>query len=219
MQPEPKDSELYDLPDDLLEAPAKWGPVVRSAILLFLFVPIGFLFGLIRFSPGARTAVPGYGLSLTFNFVVFLGFTHFLLVQKWDTWVLPQIEQKTVPFVRVLCSFLLWAMPLVSFGYYLGHITQWKEAPELFLAVLPPTLIAAIFYEVQRKTYLSSLFLAVTSFTSLFLFNDVYAPFYTLTNFAAKGEAIYFVRLVCVGLAIVEAGRTIRLSPQERVTG
>ncbi len=129
-----------------------------------------------------------------FKFLIFTAFVHFWLVYPLTNFVFKKEALNWRPVFRIILSFFLLSLPLISFSYYMCFDKKFFEFQELCVTVLPVVFIAAIFYEKAKSPFSMSLITAIGLFLPLFIINDSLSPYNVLFTFKVNNSFFYILR-------------------------
>lgn len=184
----------------------------------FLYLPLSSLFGWVRWFPAGRAYAPGAILSTILYLIGFCLAVHILVVWPIATLAYPQLRSFMSRWKRILVASALQALPLVSFGWYLGAGHGSESTLSLVLTILPVAVLGSVLLEVAEAAWIGTAVLTAGAFVPFFVVNDVMDGMPVILNFAAMDPIFYFWRslwpVACVaGAACLELGL-----PRERAS-
>ena len=97
-------------------------------------------------------------------------------------------------WVRVLTVSLLWSLPSLAFGYFVGEFKFAMQAYDYFLGIEIPVLAATVFYWRTQKWMQSALVAAIGMYLGIFLIGDVIGPFPTFVRYSTDTGTLYALR-------------------------
>lgn len=97
-------------------------------------------------------------------------------------------------WVRVLTVGLLWSLPSLAFGYFVGEFKFAMQAYDYFLGIEIPVLAATVFYWRTQKWMQSALVAAIGMYLGIFLIGDVIGPFPTFVRYSTDTGTFYALR-------------------------
>ncbi|MCB0405701.1 MAG: hypothetical protein KDD51_13040 [Bdellovibrionales bacterium] len=160
---------------------------------LYLYLPIGWVFGLVNF---ASNPVPA-SLWINLGFSVFL--VHVVLVSPVVHFVYPQLSPRWrgngMRVVRVLLTLAFLMPPLVGFAYFLDGMKQLADVHELLLVVALSVTMGFLLYEAFQKTWVFSMFVWVSIAIPFFFLNDVLNSTVTVWSYLSLGGWFYTWRI------------------------
>jgi hypothetical protein len=184
--------------EEEFEGSRPWKYLV-SALLLFAFLPIAWGLDLCSFlSPVVSLRMVRLGLT----FVVYLFLVFSVVVWPATHLAYQQLAKIDVKALRVFSLWCFFTIPLLAFAGYRASFREVMDLHEVFLAVVPASLLAALAWEKTRREGWATLILAGATFLPIFLCNDVLGPFSVPWNYASSNSGFYLLRSLWPILAI-----------------
>jgi len=193
-----------------------WSAVAVVFLLLFVYLPLSFMMGQVRFSAGLAYLTLKYAVDPLIYFGFYAFFVHVFLIWPTTSLALKQWEKIPTRSLRVLVLTLLLSPPLISYAYFRGGVKDLMDLHDLFLAVIPPALVVSLLFEATRRVTLVSLFLSAATYLPLYVLSDVLSPMNTLFTYAPQGSTFYVLRSITPLLSIGATLFFIRLSQHQK---
>ncbi len=165
-----------------------------SFLIVMSYLPLAWLFRLCEFSFPPVDLMPKLIAKAIFQFFLYWGAVHVVLVVPLSMMAMTQISRWPQKFWRVIVITLLTLPPLAAYAYFRGGIKEIMDFNEIMLVVIPACVIGALGYDKCRIPLAFSLFLAVSTFFSFFIMNDILGTLPTVANYLSDGAAFYVCR-------------------------
>lgn len=160
------------------------------------YLPVAWAAGLCHFTFLASSS-HGWEktlLSLVLSFFFYWGAIHAVLALPISLMALPQIDKWKLKFWRVVTFSALTTAPIVAFGFYRGGFKEIMDFNEVMLVAIPGCVLASLVYDRCRIPRAFSFLLAISTFFSFFLLNDVLGTLPTVGQYMAEGASFYVLR-------------------------
>lgn len=209
----------WDLEEDGQDRrPWHWYRLGAYALGWVLYLPLASVLGWLRWFPAGRAYTPGAAFKTVIYGVLCLAAVHVLLVWPITKMAYPQRLGAMPRWLRLSIGAVLQALPLFSFGLFLGAGQGSESGLNLALTLLPLAVLATTLFEVTEESWVASAVLAFGAFLSFYFVNDVLDGMPVLVNFAAKEPAFFLWRSIWP-VAFVSAVLCLELGlPREKTT-
>ncbi len=203
----------------LEEAGDRKGWILQFAIFYLFWVAQP----LILWSLGACEFQKGQILSLLSVFIRFLFFgagLHVVLIGPLIYFAYPDLKKIETKVLRELALFVVLALPILSFGYFISQINHVGDFYELLFPTVSLILISVLLFETTQSLTLLSLGLSTSLYLQWFGSSDILGPFKTAYQMVPSSDLFYWAKsswiVLVLGWAIWKTDRLDKGAVQER---
>jgi hypothetical protein len=177
--------------------------VLFCYFLLQSYLLISWCTGEATFFWGPRAVMPG--LTWKSLCVYYSAFTLALYIAVLAPFLQSDFLGEGASDWRFVFAFLIWAIPLSSFAYWMGDFRGALHAYDLGLFLFAALAIPLILYRRSRSKGALVLGVSLMAFSPLFLMEDILSPFSPLFVYATQSPWVYAYRTLGVAVSILFA--------------
>lgn len=192
----------------------------RSSSLLYLF---WILQPLILWAMGAcqiqLAGSRGWDSHLV-RFFVWAAALHVILIGPLTQFAYPELKKIKNRYLGILLFFVLVALPLLSFGNYVSHVTHAGALFDLVVPTLILVFLAVYFFDANENVAVLSLGLSSALYFQWFIISDILGPFKTTYQLVPKSDLFYWVRtclmVFTIALVLWKNGRKVVVTSKDK---
>lgn len=160
--------------------------------------------------------------SLGVRFCFWVAGVYVLLIGPIIHFAYPDIKKIRIKALRELALFGFLALPLLSFGYYVSHVTHTGALFDLIFPTLSLVLVSVHLFEANQNLSLLVIGLSTNLYLQWFFLSDILGPFDTAYRMIPTSDFFYWAKIcgivLAVGMALGATQRQgRRLSEKESV--
>lgn len=150
--------------------------------------------------------------SYLVRFCIWTAAIYVLLIGPVVQFAYPELKKIKMSLGRKLALSAFFALPILSFGHYISHVTHAGALFDLVVSTLGLIILAVHIFEETQSVALLSLGLSVALYIQWFLVSDILSPFATKFQMIPASDAFYWGRIFLATAIVMTSFWKVRCS-------